>query len=98
MPRYVRYVDDILIGGESKEQLFEVRQAIEERLCSERLKLHKHKTVVFPVRRGLTFLGFRLYPGRVLAGKRCGTRFKARLKNCRKGMGKVAWILNRSNR
>ncbi|MEW6606461.1 MAG: hypothetical protein AB1414_03265 [bacterium] len=40
----------------------------------------RRKTVIFPSARGLTFLGFRLYPGSIRAGKRCGKRFIARLK------------------
>jgi retron-type reverse transcriptase len=77
---YVRYVDDFLIGSTTKEALIEARAAITAQLAGERLKLHGRKTVIFPARRGLTFLGFRLYPGRVLAGKRCGKRFAGRLK------------------
>ncbi len=77
---YVRYVDDFLVGGIDKHELHDTRQAIEVFLQGVRLKLHRDKSVVFPVKRGLTFLGFRLYPGRVLAGKRCGRRFVARLK------------------
>jgi len=78
--KYARYVDDILIGGREKEELVDIRDAVTVFLAGERLKIHHRKTVVFPSRRGFTFLGFRLYPGRVLAGKRCGKRFQTRLK------------------
>lgn len=77
--RYVRYVDDMLIGGDDKKYLRDVRASIEGFMNGLRLKLHEKKTVIFPAKRGLTFLGFRVYPGRVLAGKRCGMRFKERL-------------------
>jgi hypothetical protein len=73
-----------LVGGREKSELREVKHGVEEFLAGLRLKMHKEKTVVFPAGRGLTFLGFRLYLGRVLAGKRCGKRFKARLKMLQK--------------
>lgn len=81
---YARYVDDFLIGGHSKDMLSVVKCALKEFLAGIRLKMHQRKTVIFPARRGLTFLGFRLYPGRILAGKRCGKRFKMRLKKLQK--------------
>lgn len=76
---YVRYVDDFLIGGESKKGLHAAAAAIEHCLEKLRLVLHTRKTVIFPAKRGFTYLGFRLYPGKVLAGKRCGKRFKRRM-------------------
>ncbi|HEB99456.1 MAG TPA: RNA-dependent DNA polymerase [Thiotrichales bacterium] len=80
LPRYVRYVDDLLIGSDDKASLLEARQAIEDYLQGLCLKLHDTKTVVFPARRGLTFLGFHFTPGRVRVGKRCGRRFARRLR------------------
>jgi len=82
--RYTRYVDDILIGANDKKALQSVKKALGEYLDGIRLKLHPHKSTVFAAIRGLTFLGFRLYPGKILAGKRCGKRFKKRLKHLQK--------------
>ena len=82
--RYARYVDDCVLGSDSKEHLHVAFEKITRFMQVIRLKLHERKTVVFPAKRGMTFLGFRLYPGKVLAGKRCGKRFKARLKQMQK--------------
>lgn len=89
--RYVRYVDDMLIGGDSKEELHVIKHEISRHLQGLRIRFHERKTVVFPAKRGLTFLGFRLFPGRVLAGKRCGKRFIKRLRCLQNGykMGKI---------
>jgi len=78
--RYVRYVDDFLIGGMDKEELHFIKQSIAEFMVKLRLKMHEKKTVIFPARRGLTFLGFRLYPGAIRAGRRCSKRFIMRLR------------------
>ena len=73
-----------VLGSDSKEHLHVAFEKITRFMQVIRLKLHERKTVVFPAKRGMTFLGFRLYPGKVLAGKRCGKRFKARLKQMQK--------------
>jgi len=59
---YIRYVDDFLVFGQSKAELWEIRQAIAAYLCSLRLTLHPRKTQVMPTSRGVPFLGFRLFP------------------------------------
>jgi hypothetical protein len=73
-------VDDFLVGCDNPDRLKQARQTIMDHLAGIRLRLHRKKTVIFPNKRGLTFLGFRLYPGRILAGKRCGRRFIKRLR------------------
>jgi hypothetical protein len=59
---YLRYVDDLVIFGESKTDLWQVRDAITDYLQQLRLSLHPRKTHIFPTAKGLPFLGFRLFP------------------------------------
>ncbi len=59
---YLRYVDDMLLFGDSRERLKQLRvlmeQFIEERL---KLKMHANRAEVRSSHRGLAFLGFRLF-------------------------------------
>jgi RNA-directed DNA polymerase len=61
-PAYVRYVDDFLLFGDEKQQLWAWKDAVSEFLNTLRLMLHPAKSVVYPVRSGIPFLGFRLWP------------------------------------
>ena len=58
VPGYVRYADDLLLFGDSKEQLWQWRDQLSERLGGLRLKLHRHKTHVGMGDDGVKFLGF----------------------------------------
>lgn len=56
---YIRYVDDFLLFHNDKAQLQEWKLAIAAFLDNLRLQLHPRKSVIFPSRLGVTFLGFR---------------------------------------
>ncbi len=55
---YIRYVDDFLLFHDDKRQLHEWKAAISDYLDRLRLTLHPRKSVVFPARLGVDFLGF----------------------------------------
>lgn len=59
---YIRYCDDFVLFCDDKAKLHEWRQAIISHLETLRLKLHENKSQVSPVKKGTTFLGFRIYP------------------------------------
>ncbi|VAW40869.1 Retron-type RNA-directed DNA polymerase [hydrothermal vent metagenome] len=59
---YVRYVDDFLLFHSEKAVLHRWRMAIEDFLASLRLTIHPEKSVVFPIKNGLPYLGFQLFP------------------------------------
>jgi RNA-directed DNA polymerase len=61
-PAYVRYVDDFLLFGDDKQQLWAWKEGIRELLSGLRLALHPTKSVVYPVQNGIPFLGFRVWP------------------------------------
>ena len=57
---YIRYVDDFVILYKSKEQLKEWKEQINNFLKKElKLELHKDKSKIIPLSRGLDFVGFR---------------------------------------
>jgi hypothetical protein len=61
---YLRYMDDLLLLGDSKEEMWDWREAI-ERYAAEHLllTLKDRATVLAPVSEGIPFLGLRLWPG-----------------------------------
>jgi len=67
---YLRYVDDFLLFGESKAQLWEWKMAVVDRLQGLRLMVHA-RACPGSVREGFPFLGFRIWPQirRVKRGK-----------------------------
>ena len=63
-PGYVRYMDDFVLWGDTREQVRAWRGEVEGFL-KDRLGLElKRRTPVQPVAHGLPFLGFRLFPHR----------------------------------
>jgi RNA-directed DNA polymerase len=56
----IRYADDLLIFGDSKDALWHVRDALSERLQQLRLRLHPDKTHINHSRRGVKFLGLQV--------------------------------------
>ena len=89
--RYLRYVDDFAVLGESKDKLWDIRDRagkyLEENL---RLKLHPVKTRVYRSDEGITFLGYRVWPERVRLERGNVIRFRRRLKRMRKEYSKGA--------
>lgn len=77
---YLRYVDDFVVFGNNKEQLWEIKKEMEEYLQKLRLKLHPKKTRTFPVKNGCEFLGFYIYPHLKKVKKANVRLFERRLK------------------
>lgn len=77
--RYVRYVDDMVIIGESKDKCLELKAKIEERL---RTKLHLKLSYasVQPLRHGINFAGFVTYRERRYLRKFSQRNFNRKLK------------------
>jgi len=80
---YVRYMDDFLLFGETKMGLACLRDLIRRFLESLRLELHPGKQEIHPVRCGIPFLGFRVFPDRRRIKRENVTRFLRRMKKKR---------------
>ncbi len=76
---YIRYCDDFLIFHDDKRYLGAMAKTIEEFLAA-RLKLRMSKCDLFPVSRGVDFLGYRHFPEYILLRKSTATRMKRRLR------------------
>jgi len=78
-PAYLRYVDDFLLFGEDKAQLWGWKSAIEERLTPLRLTIHPGAQPR-PVAEGFPFLGFVIYPHKRRLKRRKGIYYQRKLR------------------
>lgn len=76
---YVRYMDDMLIFGDSPRELRSIRDQCVEFLGSE-LELEVHEPFINHSRHGCDFLGCRLFPTHVVLNRRSRLRFRRQLK------------------
>jgi hypothetical protein len=73
-------VDDIVAEGNSKAYLWNICHKMECYLETLRLTIHPHKRHVWPVQRGLLFLGQHINPHRRMLSSRNVRRFMQRMK------------------
>jgi len=79
MKYYLRYVDDFIILHENKKVLEDCRKKIEKYLKNLRLELHKDKSKIFSMYKGVNFLGFKIFYFHKLARKRNVKQFEKRI-------------------
>ncbi|MEI2610516.1 MAG: reverse transcriptase/maturase family protein [Candidatus Promineifilaceae bacterium] len=77
---YIRYVDDFLLFHDDKTQLHTWKTQIATFLEKLRLQLHPQKSVVFPTRLGVEFLGFRHFATHRRLRSGNGRRFQHKLR------------------
>jgi len=85
---YLRYMDDMLVFG-TREDLGELKFSAGGFL-QERLGLDiKHGGSLQPVTHGMEFLGYRVFPNRLLLNRRSRERFRRRIRelDCRLASG-----------
>jgi retron-type reverse transcriptase len=75
---YIRYCDDFCLFGNDKKKLAEHRETIRA-FIENRLKLRFSKCDIFPVSRGVDFLGYRHFDNYVLLRKSTVKRVRRRL-------------------
>ncbi|NIR48001.1 RNA-dependent DNA polymerase [candidate division KSB1 bacterium] len=59
---YLRYMDDFATLGNDKEHLWEVKSEMERFLVRFRIRIHENKCQIYRTEKGLSFLGFRVFP------------------------------------
>ncbi|MBN1937512.1 MAG: RNA-dependent DNA polymerase [Anaerolineae bacterium] len=77
---YLRYVDDLLLFGDDKAQLWAWRQAVIERMARLRLTIHEQSAQVRPCTEGIPFLGFVIYPHKRRLKRRKGVAYGRKLR------------------
>lgn len=76
---YLRYVDDFVLFGDDKRELWAHKQAIIDWLAQERLTVHAAQMQVLPAHCGIPWLGFVVYPTHRLVKRRNAVNFTRRL-------------------
>ena len=77
---YVRYMDDVIILSNDKQQLHEIKDRIETFL-NEDLRLHlNNKTAIRKTKAGVEFVGFRIFATHRKYKKKSLRKLKSRLK------------------
>jgi len=91
---YIRYVDDFLLFGEEKNQLWKHKKDIELFLTDYRLKLKPNGITLYRVENGFPFLGYRILPYAILVQKTAILRFrrKTRVMQKLKTDGKISLL------
>jgi hypothetical protein len=77
---YLRYVDDMVALDDNKGRLAEARQAVRERLATDRLRLHPRKAHISPTADGLDLLGYLVFPNHRRLRNDNGHRFSRRMR------------------
>lgn len=80
VPGYLRYMDDLICFADTKKQIWEFTEAIGQFTNGLRLRLHERKTNLIPTRCGIPFLGFRVFPNKIVPFRKTVLRFRARLR------------------
>ena len=77
---YLRYVDDMVLLSDSKQQLADWRECIRTELAALRLRLHPNKAHISPTRCGINLLGYHVTPYRRRLANHNGYAFRRRLR------------------
>lgn len=85
VPRYLRYVDDLVLVDDSAERLRAWGDLIAKRLAADGLTIHPHKVRLAPVAAGVPFLGYVVWPNHVSAGAYLRQRYHQRLRQQERG-------------
>jgi retron-type reverse transcriptase len=91
---YVRYVDDMVILGHSKEQLQQICQIITDRLSNEGITIHPKKIRIAPTASGIPFLGYVVWPHHISAGAYIRRRYHHTLRQQESGIHDRSQALN----
>lgn len=80
---YVRYMDDLLLLGDTPQQLSRHRTAIRDFIQTElKLALHPQKQILQSCRQGADYLGYKVYPHYLHLRKRNIAKLLSWLKHC----------------
>jgi retron-type reverse transcriptase len=93
VPGYVRYADDLVLFGNSREEMWRYRDAVADFAASLRLRLHASKTHVAPATQPLNFLGLRISRQELRLRSSGIRRFSRRIRRMQHQFhaGRISW-------
>lgn len=78
-PAYLRYVDDLILLSDNKQDLYEYRRVISSEMAKLALRLHPTKCQILRTADGVDVFGYRVWPNRRRLRAYNGHQFKRRL-------------------
>ena len=90
IPAYVRYMDDMVLWHNNKTQLLEIGKKFED-FINNTLRLDLKLFCLNRSAKGLPFLGYILFPNRILLAQRSRSRFHKKLKQYERNYQKQYW-------
>ncbi len=75
IPRYLRYVDDLVVVDADRQRLAAIADLLSKRLAADGLTVHPHKLRLQRVSAGVPWLGYVVWPNHVSAGAHLRTRY-----------------------
>lgn len=78
---YLRYADDFLLFDHEKRRLWAWKDEVRRFLAGLRLTMHERRSTVYPVKNGIPYLGFTIFPDRRRLRRRNGLAFGRRLRH-----------------
>lgn len=86
---YLRYMDDFLFLDDDKKELHKIKKQVQEFLEDRlKLELHPKKADIFPVGKGIDFLGYQVFKNYRLLRKSTVKRFVKRMRIYQKMLAK----------
>lgn len=86
---YLRYMDDFVVFSQNKKELWKLAEKIGDFLKTQlKLSFHLEKVTVSPTRCGIDFLGYKIYPKKILLRHRNLVNFFKRRKKHKKWLEK----------
>ena len=79
-PCYLRYMDDLIIFGNDKNWLTEVKGLVRLKLAEIKLAMHEDKSQIYETKNGVPFLGYHIWPSHRLVLAQNIKRFRLRMK------------------
>ncbi|MCM1170248.1 MAG: RNA-directed DNA polymerase [Bacteroides sp.] len=78
-PAYIRYMDDMLVFGQTRKEVKAYVREI-DRYARDELKLVLKEPVFTKVEAGVSFLGYAVYPHKILLNRRSKVRFRNKMR------------------
>jgi len=94
---YIRYVDDMVILANSKKELQALCMLITSRLAREGITIHPNKIRIAPIRAGIPYLGYVVWPNHISAGSYLRSRHLHALRQHESGIYDRSAALNSYN-
>jgi hypothetical protein len=90
--KYIRYVDDFVILGKSTKELKNIELQVSDFLQKMNLELNPRKTILQPIKRGVSFVGQTIYPFRRVPLNKTVNKIFSQIDDCLSHDSTIAFL------